>query len=76
MIAFFRLASSEEMQKIDDDDAVHICGFLGLNSPRSQPHFFGGGKGCGTEDSSTLVRLWIIGMRRKASWHTTTYYAA
>ena len=31
MIAFFRFASSEEMQKIDDDDAVHICGFLGLN---------------------------------------------
>ena len=73
MIAFFRFASSEEMQKIDDDDAVHICGFLGLNKLRSQHLFL---TGCGTEDSSTPVRLWIIGMRRKASWHTTTYYAA
>ena len=72
MIAFFRFASSEEMQKIDDD-AVHICGFLGLNKLRSQHLFL---TGCGTEDSSTPVRLWIIGMRRKASWHTTTYYAA
>ena len=47
MIAFFRFASSEEMQKIDDD-AVHICGFLGLNKLRS-------GRGCGTEDSSTYA---------------------